>query len=93
MFINMIVSLLCGWDNIINMINKWRLKMKEMTLKKLQKSKKYRRRHTSWTKGYVSRKSEPVVYPYSGRFGEGYVVYSPSWRSTQYHYITYYIEK
>ena len=48
--------------------------------------------HTSWTRGYTSRlhgESGPV--PYKGRFGEGYTTLSPSWESSMYCHINYYI--
>lgn len=50
--------------------------------------------HTALCRGYVSRKSnaEPVIEEYSGRFGRGYKVYSPNWRSTEYCYVSYYID-
>lgn len=48
--------------------------------------------HTSYFKGYVSRKTTGYVEPYSGRFGEGYVLKEPCWKSTTYSYITYYIK-
>lgn len=53
----------------------------------------YREHHTSLFRGYVSRTKNPVVEEYSGRFGKGYVVRYPNWRSTQYSYITYYINE
>jgi hypothetical protein len=50
--------------------------------------------HTAWMRGYVSRKKpEGIIEPYKGRFGEGYTVKTPSWQSTAYCHITYYITK
>lgn len=54
--------------------------------------KTYTKSHTSAHRGYVSRKTgatEPMRY--SGKFGEGYVVFSPRRDTTRYCYITYYI--
>lgn len=51
--------------------------------------------HTSYSRGYVSRKLSCEDYPverYSGRFGKGYVVYSPSFNSSKYCYKTYFLE-
>lgn len=47
--------------------------------------------HTSWMRGYISRKGGGMVENYQGRFGKGFAVYTPSWKSTQYHYVTYYL--
>ena len=47
--------------------------------------------HTSWTRGYVSRKGRGIVRPYNGRYGVGYVLLTPSWQSTTYCHITYYV--
>jgi hypothetical protein len=52
----------------------------------------YKRHHTSYIRQYVSRKGDTVAELYSGRFGEGYKVLSPNWRSTQYSFITYYVK-
>jgi len=51
--------------------------------------------HTSWAKGYLSRKNggEHKIYSYDGKYGKGYTVEHPSWESTRYHYISYYIFK
>lgn len=59
--------------------------------------KQYREHHTSWARGYVSRKpNSDGTYgysePYNGKFGKGYIEHTPSWSTTQYHTITYYIE-
>lgn len=51
-----------------------------------------RHHHTSWTRGYVSRRNpQGHVAPYKGRFGEGYTVATPSWESTQYCYLAYWV--
>lgn len=52
----------------------------------------YREHHTSWARRYVSRKNpEGIAEPYKGKWGTGYKVYTPSWRSTNYCYVTYYL--
>lgn len=49
--------------------------------------------HTSRKMGYVSRKNtNGTVAPYKGRFGEGYVLYTPAFDSTRYCFVTYYIK-
>ena len=58
----------------------------------------YKLSHGAWCRGYMSRKpnengeycSDPI--PYKGIFGEGYKVFSPSWGSTQYCRVSYYIK-
>lgn len=66
------------------------------TLGTLLKDDRYYLHHTSYAKGYVSRKAEydslPAV-PYKGRFGTGYTVDLPSYESTQYCRRQYYILK
>ena len=59
--------------------------------------KQYKEHHTSWARGYISRKpNSDGTYgyrePYNGKFGKGYIEHKPSLTSTQYHLITYYIE-
>ena len=56
--------------------------------------------HTSWCRGYVSRVNIPLICvalsgwikPYKGKFGIGYKILNPSWESTQYCRISYYIK-
>ena len=48
---------------------------------------------TSWARGYVSRKIDSTAEPYKGRYGEGYKVHYPSWSSTQYHRVSYYVKQ
>jgi len=49
--------------------------------------------HVATTRGYVSRTSDSRrVETYKGRFGEGYIVYAPNWRSNNYSYIAYYVK-
>jgi len=52
-------------------------------------------RRTARTRNYVSRKSTPAdrpAKPYTGKLGTGYTVLEPSWDSTQYCTIVYYIK-
>ena len=66
------------------------------TLGTLLTDDRYYLHHTSYYKGYVSRKAEYddlPVHPYKGRFGEGYTVDLPSYESTQYCRRQYYILK
>ena len=51
----------------------------------------YSEHHTAWARRYVSRKGDGEVESYSGRFGTGYKVYTPSWDSTTYCRVTYYV--
>lgn len=53
----------------------------------------YRESHTSRCAGYVSRKIEGVIAPYSGKFGKGYKLLSPAYDSTRYCFVTYFLEK
>ena len=51
--------------------------------------------HDAFQRGYISRKTARdesyPVYSYNGRFGSGFVVYKPSFKSTSYHIVEYYI--
>ena len=51
--------------------------------------------HDAWSRGYISRRTARdesySVHSYSGRFGSGFVVYKPSFKSTSYHIVEYYI--
>lgn len=61
-----------------------------MTIAEIKKN--YVEHHTSFTRGYVSRKNpEGIAIPYEGKFGTGYKVLTPSWESSQYCYVTYYV--
>lgn len=64
------------------------------TLGSLLNDTRYYLHHTSYAKGYVSRKADyehlPVT-PYKGRFGTGYTVDLPSYESTRYCRRQYYI--
>lgn len=66
------------------------------TLGTLLTDDRYYLHHTSYAKGYVSRKADYdslPVFPYQGRYGTGYTVYLPSYESTQYCRIQYYVLK
>ena len=47
--------------------------------------------HTSLAKGYERRTGNGSVEGYKGRFGEGFKVHTPNFKSTRYHYTTYYL--
>lgn len=64
-----------------------------MTVKELVNHPDYRFYHSAMKQGYVSRKSEGIVEPYKGRYGEGYVLLSPRWDTTRYCTISYYIKR
>lgn len=64
-----------------------------MTIYDLTSSKsEYKYHHTALTRGYVSRKSDGVVMPYKGKFGEGYKVLTHYNLSTQYCQVSYYVK-
>lgn len=55
----------------------------------------YKFHHESWCRGYVSRKIDTAkieAVPYKGKFGEGYTVKTPSWKSTSYCIIEYWVK-
>ena len=48
--------------------------------------------HTSYVRWYEPRRNNAgSVEDYKGKFGEGYRVYRPNWKSTQYSFVDYYI--
>lgn len=49
--------------------------------------------HTASRRGYISRKSEGKVEEYTGKFGTGYVLLTARWDTTNYCYVTYYINR
>jgi hypothetical protein len=61
-------------------------------VKQMVDAKELRQMHTALTRGYVSRKTKGTVVPYSGKFGEGFVAYTPNWDSTRYCFVTYYVK-
>lgn len=61
----------------------------------------YRRIHTAYTRGYMSRKDKRTAgekfhdgdrTPYNGKYGKGFTVETPAYNTTQYHFITYFIQ-
>lgn len=52
--------------------------------------------HECTCKGYISRKlslEQLPVYPYKGKFGNGFKVLLPNWESTNYSRVKYFIYK
>lgn len=52
--------------------------------------------HESTFRGYISRKisaDELPVLPYKGKFGTGFKVLLPNWKSTNYSRVKYFIYK
>ena len=47
--------------------------------------------HSALARGYVSRKLECIIEDYTGKFGTGYKVSYPNYRSPRYKVIQYYI--
>lgn len=64
-----------------------------MTIKELRESDAYKWHHTGSRRGYESRKGDGHIEPYKGRFGEGYIIISPRYDTTQYVNVEYYIKK
>ena len=64
-----------------------------MTIKELQENPCYYEHHTASKRGYISRKIDGIIEPYTGKFGKGFVILQPRFDTTQYIYITYYIRK
>ena len=49
--------------------------------------------HSALTNGYLSRRKNACeIYKYSGRFGDGVVVFTPNTQSSRYCWITYYVK-
>lgn len=49
--------------------------------------------HSALTNGYLSRRKNTCeIYKYSGRFGDGVVVFTPNDKSSRYCWITYYVK-
>lgn len=65
----------------------------EMTIEKVTGDKNFSMKKSSWARGYISRKTEGKIEPYTGRYGNGYKIHRPTYRSTQYHIVEYYIGK
>ena len=64
-----------------------------MTRTELENNQNYELHHIASRRGYVSRKGDGIVEPYSGKFGKGYILVTPRFDTTQYVYVSYYIEK
>lgn len=70
------------------------MKLKELESKVRNGKLKYH--HSAYALGYVSRrakKEEWKIESYIGRFGKGYKLHTPSFDSTRYHVISYYVEQ
>lgn len=52
----------------------------------------YHYHHSAWGGGYLSRTIECMATIYEGRFGSGVIIHVPSYQSSQYHRIHYYIK-
>ena len=49
--------------------------------------------HSAKVAGYASRKAHGKVVPYEGRFGRGFLILEPLFKSTRYCLGSYYIYK
>ena len=63
----------------------------KMNVIELRNNPRYKYHHSASRRGYLSRKSNGIVEPYKGRFGEGYIVITPRFDTTSYVTIEYYI--
>ncbi len=61
------------------------------TVEEVKRTCKYH--HSALTRGYMSRKSAAEIHPYAGRYGQGYTVETPNYKTNNYHNIEYYIYK
>lgn len=52
----------------------------------------YREVKTSYSLGYVSRRTGGTLTRYKGRYGVGFAIHTPAFNSTKYHYIAYWIK-
>lgn len=56
-------------------------------------------RKRSLFKGYITRKTDNVgsyaikIYKYNGRHGKGYAIFKPNFRTNNYVYVEYWIER
>lgn len=62
-----------------------------ITLEAIQNDPNLTLHHKAMRRGYISRRTDHVIEPYRGKFGEGYVVSYPRFDSTQYVTIEYYV--
>ena len=51
-----------------------------------------RKVQVAWTRGYMSRRDGAKAYDYDGKYGKGIMVEYPSWGSTIYHKVAYFVE-
>lgn len=65
---------------------------KTNVIKELEKQG-YKEHHTAYTRDYMSRKANPRIEKYEGKFGKGLKVHTPAYNTNNYHYITYMIEE
>ena len=49
--------------------------------------------HSALSRGYISRKLECVIEDYKGKFGVGFKVSYPNYRSSQYKIVQYYVKE
>ena len=64
--------------------------MTNMTITQITTTHRLAKR--SWMRGYVSRRSAyGEIIPYTGIYGSGYKVTRPSWESTRYCIVEYWI--
>lgn len=61
-------------------------------LKTLEAAGTIREHHTASRRGYISRKSAGKIEAYKGRFGTGYALITPRRDTSQYVYVTYFVE-
>lgn len=64
-----------------------------LTVNTIKTSPRYELHHTASRRGYESRRSSGRLEPYNGKFGRGYIAVTPRWDTTQYVYVSYYIER
>jgi|GEM_PF-1917409 len=67
-----------------------------MTIREI-KEQGFTRHHTSYYRGYESRKvldddDNRTAFPYKGRFGTGYRTFHPCFKSSQFCYVTYWVK-
>lgn len=66
-----------------------------MNRKQLEESNQYKLHHTGSRRGYVSRKVDTdklIGTEYDGMFGDGFVVYTPRFDTSQYCGVEYWIK-
>lgn len=69
------------------------MKKNKNTKEKELIDKGYRLHHTALRAGYISRKNKSgIIEEYDGRFGKGFTVSKPNFKSTRYYHISYYVK-